>query len=84
MLGPALLLSGVPYLACRTVCVPYRALCEDAGGEYGEIADVIHQCSVPPGHPCPGGFERDAYGGGCSVRSALPAACVPLLPPGSP
>ena len=75
VLGPVLLAAGLPYLACRTVCVPYRTLCEEAGGEYGELADVIHQCSVPPDAPCPPGFELTSYGG-CSVSSLLPATCV--------
>jgi hypothetical protein len=79
VLGPLMLACGLPYLACQTVCVPYRVLCERAGGDYFEIADVTHVCGVPsrvsPSDPCPRGFEPHASGD-CSAVSLLPASCV--------
>lgn len=72
-LGIALLVAAALASAVRLACVSHEEICEDAGGVYVEIADVIHVCSMPDGRECPPTFDTPGGGGECSKTALLGA-----------
>src|SRR5687768_789301 len=78
VLGPVLACVVLPWAACRTVCVPLRTLCEDAGGEFH--SSFALGVPIDASHPCPPGFDADPNIDGCSTISLSGLVCVPPAP----
>ncbi len=84
LLGPLLLCVVLPLATCRLVCVPYRELCEDAGGDYSETFAHGHECDmdqpVDAAHPCPDAFvHRPGSLTNCDGEDVWPLATVSPL-----
>jgi hypothetical protein len=74
---PLVVFCGVPWAACPS----YARLCEEAGGDFFEIADVVHHCLMPEpitaAQPCPPGFEpSDEQANLCTTVGPMTCTCV--------